>query len=354
MSLVTQPGESDLWLARPADGAQWNPHTIHTHYFGFAVPEAQIGAFLYVRWMPAFGLIQGGPVLFQGMDNVHTTDNLFQDYQMTMPWPEVVDNAYTTANGLRVEFLEPGSRIRVAFDSGDGAVAFDTVHEAVTPLLARGHIVPGEDDHHGDTTVAATGGSEQFMHVTGTLTLHGERYAIDSHYPRDRSWGQVREERRGGPRPMPPVGWSPMYFGEDLIFNQISVEHPDTDPAWADAFEFPAGAPTHHFAWVVENGVTKEIVRVHRQAHEYHPTLDVVTRQTVEAGAADGTVYRFTGEAIAAANVPAWPNASFRDTVYRWDDGRGRVTHSTYQELWYDKYQNVMNNRRRAVTSAGR
>mgnify|MGYP002079135226 CR=1 FL=1 len=225
---------------------------------------------------------------------------------------------------------------------------------SLTPLLARGHIVPGEDDHHGDTTVAATGGSEQFMHVTGTLTLHGERYAIDSHYPRDRSWGQVREERRGGPRPMPPVGWSPMYFGEDLIFNQISVEHPDTDPAWADAFEFPAGAPTHHFAWVVENGVTKEIVRVHRQAHEYHPTLDVVTRQTVEAEAADGTVYRFTGEAIAAANVPAWPNASFRDTVYRWDDGRGRVTHSTYQELWYDKYQNVMNNRRRAVTSAGR
>jgi hypothetical protein len=171
---------------------KWNPHTIHTHYFGFAVPEAEIGVFLYVCWMPAFSLIQGGPVIFQGLDNVHATDSLHQDYQMTMPWPQVVANAYTTANGLRVEFLEPGKRIRVAYDSGDGAASFDTIHEAVTPLLARGHIVPGEEQHHGAEKIAATGGTEQFMHVTGSLTIGDEQYRVDSYYPRDRSWGQVR------------------------------------------------------------------------------------------------------------------------------------------------------------------
>lgn len=351
MALATRPPESDLWIARPDAGVEWNPHTIHTHYFGFSVPEASIGAFLYVRWMPAFPLVQGGVVLFQGLENVHTTDNLHQDYQMTMPWPEVQDGAFQTANGLRIEVLEPGRRFRVSYDSGDGAASFDTIHEAVTPLLARGHIVPGEEGHHGSGKVAVTGGSEQFMHATGTLRLGDEEHAIDSHYPRDRSWGQVREERRGGPRPMPPVGWTPMYFGEDLIFNQISFEHPDSDPAWKGLFEFPEGAPTHHYAWVVEGGETKGITRVRREAQEYHPQLDVVIRQTVEAEAEDGTVYRFRGEAIAAANVPAWPNASFRDTVYRWEDEQGRVTHSTYQELWYDRYQHAMAERRRLAAA---
>ncbi|MCK9248011.1 MAG: tyrosine protein kinase [Solirubrobacteraceae bacterium] len=341
MGLATHPPESDLVLPLPEAGETWDPHTIHTHYFGFAVPEARIGAFLYVRYQPAFPLSQGGVALFRGLDNVHTTDLAHLDYQMTMPWPTVEGNVITTANGLRIEFLEPGRKARVSYDAGDGTASFDTIHEAVTPLLARGHIVPGEDDHHG--TISATGGTEQFMHATGTLTLDGETFEIDSYYPRDRSWGQVRQEKRGGPRPMPPVSWTPMYFGDDLIFNQISVEHPDANPGWKGVFEFPEGAPTHHFAWVVDGGETKEIVRVRREVLERHPTNYMSTRQTVEAEAADGVVYRFRGEAIAAANVPAWPNASFRDSVFRWEDERtGRVTHATCQELWYDRYQRAI------------
>ncbi len=40
MALATQPPESDLILPLPGAGEQWDHHTIHTHYFGFAVPDA--------------------------------------------------------------------------------------------------------------------------------------------------------------------------------------------------------------------------------------------------------------------------------------------------------------------------
>jgi hypothetical protein len=149
----------------------------------------------------------------------------------------------------------------------------------------------------------------------------------------------VRVEQQGGAVAMPAVGWSPMCFGEDLIFNQISVESPDTDPVWQGLYELPADRPTHHFAWLYSDGDLREIVRVRRNVLEYHPEMLAALRQEIEAEEADGTIHRFSGEAIAMAAIPAWPNAGFHDSVYRWEDEHGRVAHCTYQELWSDRYQ---------------
>jgi hypothetical protein len=61
MTLGIQPPESDLIGTDPTPGAgvTWEPHTVHTHYFGFQVPEARIGAFTYIRCQPYFPLSQG-------------------------------------------------------------------------------------------------------------------------------------------------------------------------------------------------------------------------------------------------------------------------------------------------------
>jgi hypothetical protein len=40
--------------------------------------------------------------------------------------------------------------------------------------------------------------------------------------------------------------------------------------------------------------------------------------------------------------MPAWPNTSFHDSVYRWEDEQGRVAHATCQELWFDTYHRAM------------
>lgn len=339
MALATHPPESDLWLPLPAEGEAWDPHTVHTHYFGFSIPEAAIGAFMYIRYQPAFRLAQGGVCVFRGLQNLHVLDAEHLDYEMTMPWPEIDGGTITTANGLRIEFLEPGRVARVTYEAADGSCAIDVTQTAVSPLLTRGHVMPGEDDHHVPGTAA--GGSEQFMHVTGELTLDGERHAVDGHHPRDRSWRQVRVERRGAVL-SPPVGWTPMWFGEDLVFNQISIEAPDGDPAWLGLYDVPPDRPTHHFAWIVVDGGTRAITRVRRTVSERHPRLHAAIRQEVEAQDEAGVVHRFCGEAIAMAPVPAWPNVGFADSVYRWSDERGRIAHSTYQEIWFDRYQRAM------------
>jgi hypothetical protein len=349
LPIATHPPETDLIVPLP-DGEAWDPHTIHTHYFGLSVPEAQLGAFIYVRYQPAFPLCQGGVCIFRGVDNVTPLDMAFLDYEITMPWPEIEGNTITTANGLRIEFLEPGRTARITYESNDGRTSIDVVQTAITPLLARGHIMPGEEDHH--DPARSPGGSEQFMRCTGEIVVDGERHAVDCFTPRDRSWRQVRTEQQGGAVPVPPIGWSPMCFGEDLIFNQISIEAPDTDPAWSGLYDVPADRPTHHYAWLYSDGDVRAITRVRRNVLEYHPEMHAALRQEIEAEDEDGRIYRFTGEAIAMAAIPAWPNAGFHDTVYRWEDEQGRVAHCTYQEIWSDKYQRAMNDRARSHATA--
>ena len=125
MAFEIHPGDSDLLLPLPADGVQWDPHMIHTHYFGVSVPEAGIGGFIYVRYQPAFPLSQGGVCIFRGLDNVEATDMAFLDYEITMPWPKIEGSKITTDNGLVIEFLEPGKTARLTYISDDGATSFD-------------------------------------------------------------------------------------------------------------------------------------------------------------------------------------------------------------------------------------
>lgn len=78
-------------------------------------PEAGIGAFLYARCQPAFPLAQGGVCIFRGSENPEPLDMAYCDYRITMPWPEVTAETITHANGLRLQFLEPGRRVRVTY-----------------------------------------------------------------------------------------------------------------------------------------------------------------------------------------------------------------------------------------------
>lgn len=340
MPIGTYPPETDLFLPVPGPDQAWDPHLIHTYYFGFSVPDAAIGAFVYLRLQPAFRLAQGGICIFRGTDNVEYTDIDLLDYENTMPWPSVVDAVITTDNGLRIEFTEPGRTARIAYSGPDATI--DVTADAVTPLLARGHVMPGEEAHR--AVAGLPGGTEQFMRVTGILELDGERHHIDCHSPRDRSWNQVRVERRGMVS-VPPVGWSPMYFGPDLIFNQVGFEPLDTDPAWAGLYDV-GERPAHHYGWVCRGDETREITWVRRNVLEYHPVIHMALRQEIEAEDEYGDRYCFRGEAIACASLPAWPNVAFHDSVYRWESDDGRVTHSTYQEVWFDRYQKAMKRRR--------
>lgn len=341
----THSAETDLIIPLPAEGQVWDPHTVHTHYFGFSVPEAAIGVFLYIRYMPYFPLSQGGVLAFQGLDNLAPTDAAFHDYEITMPWPDVDGGRITTANGLRFDFVEPGRRAKLTYRSTDGRTSFDVEATAVTSLLARGHVIPGEELNRSQDP----GGSEQFMHYTGTLVLQGERFDVDCFYPRDHSWRQVRSESRDA-NVHPPICWTPIHFGDDLIFNQVGIEAADTNPEWTGVYQVPDGTPNHHFAWVVRHGRHRRIDHVRRTVTRTHPLLFAPLAMVIEATDEDGDHYEFSGEAIALAPMMMWPNIAAYDSVYRWRDSSGRVAFGTAQGMHTEAYAHALK-RSRPITT---
>ncbi|MEA2166860.1 MAG: hypothetical protein QOF76_160 [Solirubrobacteraceae bacterium] len=337
MAFAVHPPEVDLIGTDPG-GHDWEPHSVHTHYFGFQVPEAGIGGFLYIRYQPYFPLSQGTVIIFEGTDNAAHLDIAHLDWQMAMPYPVTEGNVITTANGFRVEFLELGQTARLTYASGDGRTSFDLLQEAFTPLIARGAVIPGENLHESHEP----GGFEQYMHVTGSLTLAGVDHAVDCYMPRDRSWRQSRTEVRGG-RHDPPVAWTPIYFPDTgLAFNQVGFEAPDSDPVWAGHLNVPDGMPGFHFGFVHSGGGLREITSVRRAVQELHPQIHAPMRQTIAATDDAGSTYEFTGETVAIASIPSWPNAATWDSVVRWTDAGGNVGHGPCQGIWYDAFQHLM------------
>jgi hypothetical protein len=352
MPLDRHPSDVDLRYDRPAPGEEWDTHLIHTNYFGFTVPEAGLGAFVYVRCMPAFPLCHGGVCFWSGLDNYDALDADFFDYEVSMPWPEIDERSLTTRNGLRLEFVEPGRVVRLTYTSNDGETRMDVTANALTPMVARGHVMPGEEFHHGGPR--AHGGMEQIMHYSGELIVAGRRHTVDAHDVRDRSWNQIRTERQGAIA-APPVCWTPMYFGGDLALNQVSPETHDTDPLWPEVYDIPAEKIRPVFGWTysADSDEALEIVRTRRNVLEHHPVLGMPTRQELEIEDERGRVRHFSGEALSATDMPMWPNVNMRIAVYRWTDELGRETHSSTQEIWFDRYQRLLKSRRAATSRAG-
>lgn len=345
-----QRPETDLWIPRPQPGERWDPHIVHTYYMGFSIPEERLGACIYYRYQPSFPLVGGGVGIYQGDTNIRPLDAAHLNWWMTMPWPEVDGRVIRVANGLVLTVVDPGSELRIEYASPDGATRFDLRQSGVTPLTARGSLMPALEG--GTDPALSPGGSEQFMHVTGALWLDGKEYAVDCFNVRDRSWCQQRPERPG--LRVPPLGWTPIYFGPDLALNAFSMEPADTDPAWAGLYEVPEGGPFHQGEpYLIRDGEVHAVTRVRRNVTARHPDTFQATAQELEVEDDTGKVHRFSGTAVASASLPMWHNVAFVDSVFRWQDESGRVTHNTYQEAWFDTYQRVMAQRRASGHQGG-
>ena len=142
--------------------------------------------------------------------------------------PKLANNDAFDAAGLRFEVLEPTQRHRTSFEGAllelaepramadpkaafEGSprkqVAFDLIHDAVGPLYGSKAEKKADEDLEQSFARAHF---EQHMHVTGTLSIEGERFAIDGFGLRDHSWG---------PRYWQAIHsyeWLTLNFGPDL------------------------------------------------------------------------------------------------------------------------------------------
>ncbi|WP_071023577.1 hypothetical protein [Mycobacterium talmoniae] len=92
-------------------------------------------------------------------------------------------------------------------------------------------------------------------------------------------------------------------------------------------------------------GTVCRITEVRRRVIERHPVLGTASRQQLEIVDSSGARSRFEGRALAVSPMHSWPNIGFADSVFRWEDEHGRVTHCTYQEVWWDNYQRLKRSR---------
>jgi len=142
--------------------------------------------------------------------------------------PKIANNDAFDAAGLRFEVLEPTQRHRTRFEgtllelaeprvmadpkaafqsSPKKMVAFDLTHDAVGPLYGSQTEKKADEDLEQSFARAHF---EQHMHVTGTLSIEDERFAIDGFGLRDHSWG---------PRYWQAIHsyeWLTLNFGPDL------------------------------------------------------------------------------------------------------------------------------------------
>ena len=345
VTLAIQPGSTDLLLptAQPGDGT--HPYTVHTYYFGFTIPEAGIGAYLYFRAQPAFGLCQGGPVIFRGLDNAELLDAAYHDYRATMPWPEVTGNTVRTVRRLRHRVgASPAELARLRYRSPDGAVSFD-VSSAGSPRWS-----PAATSSRARTTTtrparpANRAAASSSCTSPAGWTLRGEQFEIDCLHVRDRSWNQVRTEDPGGARPHPPLGWTPICFGERPGPSTPPASNPRTPTRPGPASTTgPRDAPLFFNSWVVRKGEPRAPGRGAPHRAPLPPGAERRGRAGARGrrrhrralplprrGAGHGPDALLAQHRLPRLGVSAGPTLT--------GDGR-RITHCTYQEIFYDAYR---------------
>ena len=135
--------------------SSWHPHTIHTYYLGFTFPEERIGAYVYLRCQPAFGMCGGGVVIHRGTDNLLTLDAEYSDYEATMAWPQVDGWTITTPTGLEREPHPRGEAIPERHERPQARCPRALTREAHTPRGAAAAHTPRGERHEAG---APTGG----------------------------------------------------------------------------------------------------------------------------------------------------------------------------------------------------
>jgi hypothetical protein len=166
-----------------------------TMWFSWNIPERRLGGWTYCQARPNANICSGGAWVwddsaaypwellykaeYSGLQLPPRSERDMRDFE----WP----------NGVQARVLEPLRRYAVTY-SDPGALEVDLEFEAIM-----------EPNPHPDGVMPFMKGThfDQAGHMTGTMVLRGEGFAIDCYSVRDRSWGP---RPLGRPRRRPADG----------------------------------------------------------------------------------------------------------------------------------------------------
>jgi len=161
-----------------------DPSWIETMWFPFWVPEESISGSVRVWFSPNAGQQGGNVAGWQGESRGLFGDRWSEDFAAD---PDLLD--LRAGKGLQIECLTPLTDYRLQHAGPHSSL--DLVFRAIMP---PNPVAPEESPG------MFAGHFEQPGHVTGSLSFHDQRLAIDCYSIRDRSWGprQMPEELRLG------------------------------------------------------------------------------------------------------------------------------------------------------------
>ena len=275
------PAESDHW---------WT----ETCWFSFFVPERDLMAYLYCWNRPNIACSGGGVLVWDGSGEASWELPYF-DYQWNLPPAEGDMRDMVWPNGVGVRCLEPLQRYAVQY-AKPGRIDIDLEFKVVMdPCLSGAHI-------------------DQVGHVTGQMTLDGERSELDCYAMRDRSWGPRSDLQGMGVRVGYCYGTASPQTGF-LLFTDID----DTRDDMQD-----------RYGYVIRDGERCDLVRAQREVKRSDGRP---THLRIEGEDAKGRPVEIVGECRNRVAFAPYPGMFCWLSLTRWELF-GEVAWGENQDVW--------------------
>jgi hypothetical protein len=279
-----------------------------TWFWGFNIPRHAINCYLYCWVHPNLDVVSAGVIIYRRITPHHLCSELV-DFPAYLKASAVVGDGSRIAvpNGLTITVLEPMRHILLEYRDTLRDTLFNVHLRALSEPIMRSNGL-----HF-----------EQIMHAEGELVLRGERFPVDGHVVRDRSWGELRPEAHN---PGPPYNWVTA-VAEDgtFAFNLGSID----DPVAQAAENFRDG-------WLWRDGVAARL----------QPRPKTVAREGVlgrparyEADVLDlrGRSLAAHGEVVASVPWSGWHNMMAHLGLVRWSTADATAWGETQDCQWNDQ-----------------
>ena len=173
------------------EGRDANPYWNESVWFSLSIPERRIHGLIQYYFRPNMGMLNGGPALWDA-SGTWQWNCLYYNWSHLQALPPGAEKFSMQArNSLSCRMIEPLQRYKIDYDKE--GFTMDLTWEAVGPC---------HELRTGDAGQSATAKFhiEQPGRMTGTVTRHGETFAIDCFSMRDTSYGAREYESlaRGG------------------------------------------------------------------------------------------------------------------------------------------------------------
>lgn len=303
-----------------------------TYYLPISIPEERLFAHVYVCTRPVLGAMSAD-VRIMGAVCSSEFEMLYTDARYHLPAPKRFSQIHTP-NGLSVAAVKPPRDYRIDYVGRDGTEIhvdmvglmrpFD-IHDPNENPLAGG--TPEEQLARTSMGSGYKGHFDMHCHTTGTLSVGGRTYRVDTTDRMNHSWG---------PRPemdIPPMNSVWAYFGDELGFRF----HMHLDPSK------PTGQD-QGFAhgYLLDHGEVMAITDV-----KMVTTRVGIVPITVDAEVTDqrGRQYLLRGTPLAGAPWRAYSTAICWVGLFRWEMA-GRIGHGSLQENHSLPVENAARGRR--------